>query len=55
MLVRHDSISTHRHREETVKEHRRIARAIAQRRGADAYDAMEYHLMVIRSRLMEDW
>ena len=55
MLVLHDSISTNRHMEETVKEHRRIARAIAQRRGADAYDAMEYHLMVIRSRLMEDW
>ena len=29
--------------------------AIALKRGADAYDAMEYHLMVIRSRLMEDW
>lgn len=54
MLVLHDSISTKRHMEETVKEHRRIANAIAEKRGADAFDAMEYHLMVIRSRLMDE-
>ena len=43
-------LSTKRQKGETVREHRMIAQAISEHRGADAYDAMQYHLMIIRRR-----
>lgn len=45
-------IAPRKRREDTAVEHRRIAEAIADRRGADAYDLMQYHLSVIRERFI---
>ena len=50
MQVLTDRISSERRRQETAKEHRQIAEAIRDRRGADAFDAMQHHLNVIRNR-----
>ncbi len=44
MQVLHESLSTKRHNDQTVAEHRMILRAIEEKRGADAYDAMHRHL-----------
>lgn len=51
MQLLHESITPERHLDATVAEHRKIADAIAHRRASDAFDAMQYHLMVIRSRI----
>ena len=51
MQLLHDTITPERHLAATVTEHRQIAQAIAHKRASDAFDAMQYHLMVIRSRL----
>ena len=51
MQLLQDTISMEHHLNATVIEHRRIADAIAHKRGSDAFDAMQYHLMVINSRL----
>lgn len=51
MQLLHDAITPEHHLNATVAEHRKIADAIAHKRASDAFDAMQYHLMVIRSRL----
>lgn len=48
-----ERISPRRRREDTSAEHRRIAEAIVNHRGADAYDLMQYHLSVIRERFIK--
>lgn len=52
MLVLYDSVAGKRQVQETLREHREIAEAIAEHRGADAYTAMEFHLISIRSRVI---
>ena len=46
-------VSLSRHKEKTVEEHRRIAGAIAENRSVDAFDAMQFHLMMIQERLVQ--
>lgn len=41
------TITARRRNQLTAEEHRRIAEAITAHRGADAYDAMQYHLQMI--------
>lgn len=51
MQILYDYVFPKRHREETIREHRRIAEAINQHDGAEALERMQYHLLVIRTRL----
>lgn len=54
MQALYDSVSgTHRPKE-TAPEHREIAQAISEHRGIDARNAMEYHLLSIRKRILKD-
>lgn len=51
----HLMITAKRRKHLTAQEHRRIAEAIVKHRGADAYDAMQYHLqMIIQNYQMAD-
>lgn len=52
MQLLHDSFSEKRY-VETVREHWEITKAIAEGREMDAFNAMEYHLILIRNRLSE--
>lgn len=54
MQALYDSVSSTRHPRETVPEHREIALAISEHRGIDARNAMEYHLLSIRKRILQD-
>ncbi len=51
MQLLYRTVAEKQHLSETAEEHRRIADAIARKRGADAADAMQYHLTVIYNRL----
>ena len=52
MQALYDSVSGTRRPKETVPEHREIAMAISEHRGVDARNAMEYHLLSIRKRIL---
>ena len=54
MQALYDSVSGTRRPKETVPEHREIALAISEHRGIDARNAMEYHLLSIRKRILKD-
>ena len=54
MQALYDSVSGTRRPKETVPEHREIAFAISEHRGIDARNAMEYHLLSIRKRILKD-
>lgn len=55
MQILYDYVFPKRHREETNREHRRIVEAIEHRDGAEASERMQYHLLVIRTRLGIDY
>ena len=40
--------------QKSFPEHREIAQAISEHRGIDARNAMEYHLLSIRKRILKD-
>ena len=54
MQALYDSVSGTRRPKETAPEHREIAQAISEHRGIDARNAMEYHLLSIRKRILKD-
>lgn len=54
MQILTNRIAPRRRQLATASEHRKIAEAIRDRRGADAYDLMQFHLNIIRERFAED-
>lgn len=53
MQILTNRIAPRRRQMATASEHRRIAEAIRNRRGADAYDLMQFHLNIIRERFAD--
>ncbi len=51
MQILYDYVLPKRHRKPTNLEHRRIVEAIERHDGAGAFERMQYHLLVIRTRL----
>lgn len=51
MQLLRNSFSSKKQKEKTLHEHRRIAEAIGERRGADAYQMMQYHLMAVQEQI----